>query len=394
MSSAASSLRAELEAHPRRDDLARLVRTVTVTAADEQRGRFADGLDELSSEADLSDEDGTVASFNVLKGLGRAEPPVVVGRTAVALLLAHGVSLDPPSDDEGWARLAERLTWLAANTWVDALWAIDDALDGDVAASLWQALGLLVRASDERGSPKGRAGALAAAVALGHSSHEAARDECTSLRNAVRDPLLRAAFEATSSSDAETVPFDATTRLSGEIVPTALGPVGLFLWTVTGLILFRYLFRFIANVVLRCKRPAELTVVRSGVTVDTKLDVLGRTMRERAIHIPQDNLALVVRETRHPRLAMYAGLLALALGTFIGASLVTDGGRAASPSMLALGAAVFGLGVALDLVFANLIPAGRGQYRLVFTPRKGKALTVATQDEGAADKAVRRLATS
>src|SRR5262245_40040588 len=49
--------------HPRGDDLARLVRTVALAAADERRTRFSDGLDELCAEAELRGDDGKLGGF-------------------------------------------------------------------------------------------------------------------------------------------------------------------------------------------------------------------------------------------------------------------------------------------------------------------------------------------
>ena len=147
----------------------------------------------------------------------------------------------------------------------------------------------------------------------------------------------------------------------------------------------------IAQVLLRCRRPAELTVAQGGVTVETKLDVLGRTVRQQRLHIPVTNLARAVREARYPRLAMYAGLGALALGTFVGVSLVTDAVRAGSPSLLGLGAAIFAAGVVCDLILSSLWPTRRGQHRVLFVPRKGRTLAVSVEDAAAADAALRAL---
>jgi hypothetical protein len=165
----------------------------------------------------------------------------------------------------------------------------------------------------------------------------------------------------------------------------------LLLLCVSGLILPLYLGRFVARVLLRARRPAELRVAEGGVTVASKLEVLGRTVRERQLHIPLGNLADARREVRYPRLAMYAGLGALAIGTYLGVSLVTDALRAGSPSLLAMGAAIFGLGVACDFVMSSLWPTRRGHHRLVVVPRKGRKLALAVEDPNAADRALRSL---
>jgi hypothetical protein len=175
------------------------------------------------------------------------------------------------------------------------------------------------------------------------------------------------------------------------MVPAPLGPVGLVLWTITGLILVRYLFRFIGNVLLRFKRPVEVTVSETGITLKSKLDVLGKTVRTQETHIPLTNLARAVREVKYPRLAIYAGLTALAIGTYFGVSLATDGARAGSPSLLGLGAGVFAAGVVIDLVFSTLLPGKAGKHRVIFVPRKGRKVAIRTADTSAADEALRSL---
>ena len=401
------SPQADIEGHPRRDDLARLVRMVVLTAADEGHARFGDGLDEVMADKQLGAEDGLVGSCDLIQALSGDEPPILRARRVVALLLARGINLELPTDDTAAARLSQQLCWLAAHTWIDVLCALAEGLDEPTGAWAWNALAGLIRHADRRGTPNGRAEALAAVALLSASSHPAAKDGLGSLEGQLRDGLLIAALprnETTSSTadNAEAADDDeaahddeaaaSATSLTGELVPAPLGPIALVLWTVTGLIVVRHLFRFIANVILRCKRPTQITVVNEGVTVAAKLDVLGRTLRCRQTHIPIANLAQVVREVRYPRIALYAGLLTLALGTYLGTLLIADGGRAGSPSLLALGAAIFGAGVALDLIFANLLLGGRRKHRLLFVPRKGRVVAIVTEDQRAVERAVKRLA--
>lgn len=395
-------IRGQLEAHPRRDDLARLVRTVALSAADERRARFSDGLDELLREAELEPEDGVVGSFNVLRGLSTNEPPPPVGREVLGRLLVRGLALESEAktDDVDWARLARSLCWLEANTHLAATFAIDGEL-GEAAGPLWDELRAIVAAADSSGAPKGRGEAVVALVALSASESAAAVAACATLAKQIGDPLFVAALarsrpagaepEAEPEAKARALP---TAELAGEIVPTPLGPVGLVLWTVSGLIVLRYLFRFVASVVLRCRRPVEITVASAGVTFKSKLDVLGRTVRTQETLIPLGNLARAVREVRYPRLALYAGLTALAVGTYAGVSLATDGARSGSPSLLALGAGVFAVGVVLDMVFSTLLPGKLGKHRVIFVPRSGRTYAVRVADESAADRALRALASS
>jgi hypothetical protein len=382
--------RDDLGAHPRRDDLARLVRTVALTAADERRTRFSDGLDELCAEADLGADEGKLAGFHVVKALSRAEPPVATGRRLMGLLLARGIALEPPADPTAAARVAESLSWLAANTYLDALWALDEEVIGG-ADRVWEALAALVRRADELGAPKGRAEALAAAAAIARSINGTAVVARRELLTSLRDPLLRGVLESSALPRASEEPPMSAAPIHGRMVPAPLGPVALFFWAASGLILLRWLARFVTVVLLRAERPAEAQVTPSGVTVRWRTEVLGRTVTTREVHIPVTSLARAVREARYPRIGLYAGLVALGLGTYVGVSFTADGVRAASPSLIALGAAIFSLGLVCDLVLGSLLPARMGRYRVVFVPRRGGALAVRVSDEAAADRALRTL---
>jgi hypothetical protein len=389
--SAAADDGTAIAGHPRADALARLVRTVALTAADERRTRFSDGLDELCAEAELKGDDGKLGGFHVLKALSRAEPPVATGRRVLGLLLARGVALEPPADAAAAAQVAEALAWLAAHTYLDALWALDEELCAG-ADLLWQALGALVRRADELGAPKGRAEALAAAAALGQSSSAAAASARRDLVATLRDPLLRGVL-ARASAPAAPVEDELPSgpSIAGEVVPAPLGPVALFFWALSGLIVLRWLARFVLDVLLGCKRPVEVEVAPSGVTARWRIDLLGRTVKSRELVIPISNLARATREARYPRLGLYAGLTALGIGTYVGVSFATEGVRAASPSLIALGAAIFAVGLVCDLVLGSLLPARMGKYRVVFVPRKGRALAVRVTDEAAADRALKTL---
>jgi hypothetical protein len=381
----------DIDEHPRRDDLAKLVRTLASSAADEQRARFVDGLDEVVRELELEGAAVKIEGIDVLKALQRAEPPVASGRRLLGRLLVRGIALEPPAHGEEAERAATGLCWLAAHTYLDALSYLDE-LDDEAAAPLLHALGSTVRQADELGAAKGRAEALVAAAAIAACTLPAARRLRANLSGELSDALLVGVLQARPPEGAAPAGDEDELSVAGEMVPAPLGPLGLVMWCVTGLILLRYLWRFVANVILRCKRPAEMKVGQTGVTLSYELSMLGRSLRTRETHIPKGQLAKAIREVRYPSLAWYAGLLALAVGTFVGVSFVTDGARAGSPSLLALGAAIFGVGVLVDLVFSSLLPAKQGRYRVLLVPRRGPTLALSCDDDGAARRALRVLA--
>jgi hypothetical protein len=86
-------------------------------------------------------------------------------------------------------------------------------------------------------------------------------------------------------------------------------------------------------------------------------------------------------------------LLALALGSYLGVTLLLDGTRAASPSLLAIGVLVIAIGIGIDFFLSGLSQGVRGKCRLVFVPRRGGALAVEGLDVEPADRALDVLRT-
>lgn len=409
----------EIATHARGDDLARLVHTVAFAAFDEKRPRLEDGLAEIAERASVTREDAETPRGNVLAALerGSAEPAGSDARALLAALLARGVALSPPDGEAAEARVAEALVWLSTNTPIDALAALDAAL-GARSAGLWRAVAALIRAVDAGKAPLiGRAGALIAATALRDSPSEAARAEASALADESHDPVARALLqlappgehasatgERASATDerasaagnrASAAGNRASTAgaigAEGEIVAPPRGPVALVILGVTGILALMHIGRLFGRHALRYRRPAELRVHAGGVTVLSRTELLGRTLRTEEIHVPRESLLRAAREVRYPRLALYAGLFALATGSYLGISLFVDGARAGSPELLGAGLLIVALGVGLDYALENVAPATRGRCRVVVTPRKGRALALGGVDPARADAALKRL---
>lgn len=388
----------ELADHPRRDDLARLVHAVAFAAADERRSRLSEGLSEAADRAGIAGKDADTPFGNVLTALEKSDREGVGGASELlAALLGRGLALTPPEGPEGEARVAEALVWIAANTPIDALPVLDAAL-GDKAGGLWMAIGGILRRADAGEFPSvGRAGALVSAAALGASDSPIARGEAKVLAGEVRDPVVRALLggiggpagsgAAPSAARAPGEPITA----SGELIPPPRGPVAFTLMAVTGVLILLRAGRLVGRWVLRYRRPAEMRFSARGVTVVSKTELLGRTLREHETHIPVEALLLARREIRYPRLSMYAGLFALAAGSYFGISLFIDGARAGSPELLGIGALIVALGVALDFALVNAAPSARGRCRVVLVPRKGASVALGSVEPAQADAALGRL---
>ena len=180
--------------------------------------------------------------------------------------------------------------------------------------------------------------------------------------------------------------------MNGELYPTPRGPVVTALLALSGILFVMHAARFVAKFALAYRRPAEVTLSDDGVRIKTRTEMLGRLLREREIVIGRAGLARATREVRYPRIAFYAGLLALAVGSYIGVSTLVDGVRAASPSLLLTGLVIIALGIGLDFFLGSLAPGATGRVRVSFVPKKGRAVCIGGVDAKRADAALHKLA--
>lgn len=389
--------------HARGDDLAKLVHTLAFAAFDERRPALAEGLGEAMDRAALAPADLETRAGHVGGALEAGPAGRVESRALLGALLARGVALSPPEGLSGELHVAEALVWLATYAGADALPFLDAAWPGR-ADSFWRAIADVVERADDGALPAiGRAGAIVGAAGLAQQTSPAAAAVVRALAARVKDPAVRGLLAGPSSSGPgstgsgapqaapEPAPLADPGSLTGETAPGPHGPVAFALLAVTGLLFVARAARLAGRFIIRYRAPAELRVEDTGVTVKQRTELLGRTVRERETHIPRGSLLLVRREIRYPRLPLYAGLFALALGSYLGISVFVDGVRAGSPDLLGLGALFFAVGVALDFALAHLLPATRGRCRVLVVPRKGRAVALTDLDPALADAALRKL---
>jgi hypothetical protein len=184
---------------------------------------------------------------------------------------------------------------------------------------------------------------------------------------------------------------DALPTVTGELSAAPRGPLLTGALAITGILLAIEGAKLIGRYVLALRRPAEVHLTEGGVEVRSRTVMLGKLLRESTTVVPREGLVRVTREVRYPSLAMYAGLIALALGSYLGVGLVVDGARAASPSMLGTGLLIAMLGLALDFAFSSLIPGLEGRSRIVLVPRRGAILCITSVDPNLADRLLARL---
>ncbi|MET0594736.1 MAG: hypothetical protein ABW133_18690 [Polyangiaceae bacterium] len=185
---------------------------------------------------------------------------------------------------------------------------------------------------------------------------------------------------------------DAPGTLQGDLAPFPRGPLATAVLAITGILLLIELFRLVGRYVLALRRTAEVRVSAAGLEVRTHTAMLGRTLFDNATVIPRDGLVRITREIRYPGLPMYAGLGALAIGSYIGVGLFVDGARAESPSMLVTGLLIAIAGLAIDFALSSLLPGMRGRSRLLVVPRRGPPVCLADVDVAMADRILGRLA--
>ena len=374
-----------LSQHPRLPDLAALARASMTGATETRRPeRQPERVSEMAKELKLSRDDAGTPFGNALDVLERG-PEDAAERALACALAAHVVALHPPKEREDEDRLANDLLWLAAHTAFDATGLLDRAL-GDRATNLWDALADRIRRIDEGKLPAlGRGEALVAAVALTSSRSKGAMRQATALAAEVRDRKLGRVLAIGAVRE----PVEPVV---GELAPASRGPALTALLAVTGILFALQAARLLARVALAYKRPAELTLSEDGgVRVHWRVELLGRTLRDREVVVPRAALLRATREVRYPRLALYAGLLALAIGSYVGVSAFVDGVRAASPSLLASGLVIVVLGLALDFALSSVAPGAKGRCRLLVVPRDGAKLCVAGVEPSRADAVLARL---
>ena len=212
----------------------------------------------------------------------------------------------------------------------------------------------------------------------------AARKVATDLSTRLHDPTLKRLLAGAAEAPSREV------RLVGEAVAAPRGPVLTAFLAVTGLLFVMHAVRLIARFALTYRTPTEVSLTDAGVRIRTRTEMLGRTLREREHVIVRAGLVRIVREVRYPRAGFYAGLLALALGSYVGVRAFVDGVRAASPSLLLTGLVIVVIGIGADFVLGSLLPGAQGRVRVAFVPRTGKVLCVADIDATRADAALSR----
>ncbi|MCL2450625.1 MAG: hypothetical protein FWD17_16885, partial [Polyangiaceae bacterium] len=302
-----------------------------------KEGARAEALARRAETIRLAHDEAVTPFGNVLDVIAR-RPQTDDERALARALAAHAVASRPPTGRDAEDRTATELLWLALHTPFDATGLLDRALP-DGASSMWDAFADRLRRIDN-GSPPAleRSEAFLAAIALASSRSPAAAKLASALAAELRDDKIAYILSLGASGDDD--------RLVGEIVARPRGSVATALLGLTGVSLVLHLFRLVGRVAFAYRTPAEIALLGDGgVRVRWRVELLGRTLRDRDLVVPRHGLADATREVRYPSAALYAALVALVVGTYVGVSAFADGLRAASPSLLVTGIALIALGL-------------------------------------------------
>ena len=376
----------QLAALPRCNDLARLTRAVLFASSGVSAADLQEVVAEHASTIGLKREDSDTPQGNVFDALARPEFDPAEG-AFLGNLLAYAIALDAPREATDVSDAATKLTQLAARG-IDGFDALDEAM-GDRASTMWAALADLLQRHDADGTGITRPEAVIAAAALAKSKSDVANTRARALQGTLRSRMLSSLLGGTASA----VPAnESSPPLSGELSPAPRGTIATVFLAICGWMLVAHVARLFGRFALKLRRPAEVRVTPQGIRIKASTTLLGKVLRETDTVIPYDALVRATREVRFPRTGTYAGLIALALGSYLGVSWFVDGVRAASASLAGVGVLVLVLGVVLDFVFMSLLPGRKGRCRVVFVPKRGGSTCVGWVNATEADTFLQGLA--
>jgi hypothetical protein len=375
----------ELTEHPRLGELSQIAHDVLRKMAEEHRSLPAPEARAKADALGIKAEETKTSFGDAIAVLDRG-PEDAAERTLACALWAHAIAEHRPKEAEDEDKLARDLLWLATFTPFDATPLLDRAL-GEAASEMWVAIAGVVKKIDAQQIPTAkRAEALVGVAALALSSSEEAAKLLQSVTRDAIDPMLK---KFAISED--TVPTKET-RFTAQIAASPRGPVATTALAFSGILFVMHAVGLVARVALALDRPAIVSLRANEIQVESKMILLGRTLSEKKVVIQKSQLARAGREVRYPRAAFYAGLLSLAVGSYFGISMLVDGTRSASPSLLLAGLVVVALGIAADFALRSISPGVRGKVRLLFVPRRGAAICLLASDTKTADSALAALA--
>jgi hypothetical protein len=228
--------------------------------------------------------------------------------------------------------------------------------------------------SGERGkSPQNRAKNAARLAALAASDTESARSAMASvLATRGLDPALSAYAAALAPG---TLPAGTTAPLLGLLERRRRSSTARALMLVTGLALVGWALKGLLALI-GARREVDLRITPGGLELEERTRAFGRVLRQTRSAFTFAGLQSVMREVRYPRLHLYAGAIALAIGVLSGGTWIFDGIRGGDFVLASVGAGVMLAGAVLDLVLDVVVPAHQGRVVVEVTAERGRRIRV------------------
>jgi len=301
----------------------------------------------------------------------------------LGLLALVGALQQWPETPENFSRLARDLLWLEGESRLSILTLLSQVLDSARKSQIGTGLYNFVTAPN--GGYRGnRCLALVWSLALqGDTGCQTTILEMSRLAaRSSRDPDFLGKYSSPNEA------------IRGRILAGPRGPVATALAALTGWMFVRFLFASLGRFVLGYRAQAQLNVSERGLEIHEQTSILGRTLRERTRVIALQTVRSLSREVRYARAGLYAGLAALAVGSFVGMRLFVDGVRApgiSSPTSL-MGMLIVLAGIALDFACANWLQVSRSQCRLLIETVRGRGLYLTCEEPGKVNSVLLELA--
>jgi hypothetical protein len=328
---------------------------------------FADSAEDLTSELQRL----------IISGTHDANETRKLGLVALVGMLQHW-----PETPENFSRLVRDLFWLECESRLSMLTLLSQALDSARKSRIGTALHDLVT-SPNGGYRGDRCLALVWSRALqGDSGCQATILELSKLASSSDKQDYSGEF----SSSNETI--------RGRILSAPRGPVATALAAFTGWMFVRYLLTALGWFILGYRSQTQLNVSERGLEIHEQTSILGCKLRERTRIIALQTVRSLSREVRYARAGLYAGLVALAVGSFVGMRLFVDGMRApgfSSPTVL-VGLLVVLAGIGLDFACANWLEVSRSQCRLLVETVRGRGLYLKCEEPSRVNSVLLALA--
>jgi hypothetical protein len=194
-----------------------------------------------------------------------------------------------------------------------------------------------------------------------------------------------------NSAEPQLVSEPAALELKGELGPRSFGRLATLLLALCGALFVWRAGRVIGRLILGRRVSALITLASPGLRLSLRTSLLGKQARERELLLALPHLMRVERVVRYSGFAVYAGLITLALGSYVGAQLVVESVRGGSADLLTIGSLVIALGLMLDFVLVTGFSSAKGQCRLRLVTDDGLRIEIDRLDPPLVDALLRQL---